>query len=73
LIAHLPGLLMQAAAGGPAPQGGTARSASAKVPPATWPRHAQGRSPKGASNAAGLAGIVEDNRLPPWSAWPGRR
>jgi hypothetical protein len=30
----------QAAADGPAPEGGTAGSASAKVPSATWPRDA---------------------------------
>ncbi len=36
----------QTAAGEPAPEGGTAGSASAKVPPAAWPRSAPECPPK---------------------------
>src|ERR1700722_9028114 len=52
-----------AATGGPAPKGGTAGSASAKVPSAAWPRDASERQQEEASNAARLAGIVEDEGL----------
>jgi hypothetical protein len=36
-------MVIEAAAGGPAPKGGTASSASAKVPSAAWPRNASER------------------------------
>ena len=45
----------QAAADRPAPEGGTADSASAKVPSAAWPRGAPERHQRRQSNAAGLA------------------
>jgi len=54
------------AADEPAPKGGTADSASAKVPSAAWPRQRPGTPTERHQAPRNLPRIVEDNRLPSW-------
>ena len=56
----------ETAADRPAPKGGTADSASAKVPSAAWPRNAPERHHRRHQAPRDLPRIVEDKRLPSW-------